>query len=152
MRSNIPAFYSRHLSRFLSVWCFTLPFVLVHSLQWIMIPVVGLICWSLFVIEELGHVIEDPFNVHMYLGDADGQGGATVDILIIEGSQNNLREDSLDRNPGPATRLTPLSRYPGDELDFDVTEFHEEWKRAVEENLNQREEKPSSLKWGGANV
>ena len=104
------------------------------------------------MIEELGHVIEDPFNVHMYLGDADGQGGATVDILIIEGSQNNLREDSLDRNPGPATRLNLVSRYPGDELDFDVTEYHEEWKRAVEENLNQREEKPSSLKWGGANV
>jgi len=32
-----------------------------------MIPVVSLICWSLIVIEELGHVIEDPFNVHVYL-------------------------------------------------------------------------------------
>jgi predicted membrane chloride channel (bestrophin family) len=30
VRSNIPNFYSKHLSRFLSVWCFTLPFVLVH--------------------------------------------------------------------------------------------------------------------------
>jgi predicted membrane chloride channel (bestrophin family) len=39
----------------------------INSLQWIMIPVVSLICWSLIVIEELGHVIEDPFNVHVYL-------------------------------------------------------------------------------------
>lgn len=126
VRSNVPASYSRHMSRFLSVWCFTLPFVLVHSLGWIMVPVVSLICWSLFVIEEVGHVIEDPFNVHMYLPNSGQE-----DILIIEGSQNNLREDALDRNPGPATALNP-SRYAGDELDFDVTTYHEEWKKAVE--------------------
>ena len=65
VRSNVPAAYSRHTSRFLSMWCFTLPFVLVHSLQWQMIPTVALICWSLFVIEEVGHCVEDPFNVHM---------------------------------------------------------------------------------------
>ena len=65
VRSNVPAAYSRHTSRFLSMWCFTLPFVLVHSLQWLMIPTVALICWSLFVIEEVGHCVEDPFNVHM---------------------------------------------------------------------------------------
>lgn len=41
VRSNVPASYSRHLSRFLSVWCFTLPIVLVNSLQWMMIPVVS---------------------------------------------------------------------------------------------------------------
>jgi len=126
VRSNVPASYSRHMSRFLSVWCFTLPLVLVHTLQWVMIPTVALICWSLFVIEEVGHVIEDPFNVHMYL-----PGSGQEDVLIIEGSQNNLREDSLDRNPGIKTRVKELPRYDGDELDFDVTEFHEEWKKSV---------------------
>ena len=90
MRSNVPASYSRHLSRFLSVWCFTLPFVLVHSLQWIMIPAVSLICWSLFVIEEVGHVIEDPFNVHMYLPNSGQE-----DVLIIEGSQAHILESIL---------------------------------------------------------
>ena len=142
---------------------------------------------------QVGHVIEDPFNVHMYLPNSGQE-----DILIIEGSQahilkstlcsyiyiyiyiyvcmsrskktshskritvlmytciyvwidgcadvyvyirmdrwmintvlisenfwqNNLREDALDRNPGPATALNP-SRYAGDELDFDVTTYHE---------------------------
>ena len=126
VRSNVPASYSRHLSRFLSVWCLTLPLVLVHSLQWVMIPVVTLICWGLFVIEEVGHVIEDPFNVHMYL-----PGTGQEDILIIEGSQNNLREDALDRNPGPLTRVTEVPRYDGDELDFDVTEFHSDWKKTI---------------------
>ena len=129
VRSNVPASYSRHTSRFLSVWCFTLPLVLVNSLQWIMIPVVALICWSLFIIEEVGHCVEDPFNAHMYIG-----GSGQEDILIIEGSQANLREDALDRNPGPATRVAPAARYPGDELDYDVTEWHQEWKKDAEAN------------------
>jgi len=123
VRSNVPASYSRHTSRFLSIWCFTLPFVLVNSMQWLMIPVVMLISWSLFVIEEVGHAIEDPFNVHMYVNE-------NTDILIIEGSQNNLREDSLDRNPGPKTMLK-VPRKDGDELDFDVRDFHEEWKAST---------------------
>ncbi len=126
VRSNVPASYSRHTSRFLSIWCFTLPFVLVGALQWVMVPAVALICWSLFIIEEVGHCVEDPFNAHMYMA-----GSGQEDMLIIEGSQNNLREDSLDRNPGPATRVTPVPRYAGDELDYDVAEFHEEWKKAA---------------------
>jgi hypothetical protein len=44
-------------------------------------------------------------------------------------TQANLREDALDRNPGPLTRVNPKPRYAGDELDFDVTEWHDEWKR-----------------------
>ncbi len=39
-----------------------------------------------------------------------------IDILIIEGSQNNLREDTLERCPGPQTRLIQKPRYEGDEL------------------------------------
>jgi len=129
VRSNVPASYSRHLSRFLSVWCFTLPIVLVNSLQWMMIPAVTLICWGLFAIEEVGHVVEDPFNVHMYLPNSGQE-----DILIIEGSQANLREDALDRNPGPKTRVNEVPHFPGDELDFDVAEFHQEWKAAATAN------------------
>ena len=35
----------------------------------------------------------------------------------------------MDRNPGPLTRVTAVARYPGDELDYDVAEWHEDWKR-----------------------
>ena len=35
-----------------------------------------------------------------------------------------MREDALDRNPGIQTRVNELPRYPGDELDYDVVEFH----------------------------
>jgi len=130
VRSNVPVSYSRHTSRFLSVWCFTLPFVLVNALGWMMIPTVFLVCWGLFVIEEVGHSIEDPFNVHMFVS-----GTGQEDALMIEGSQNNLREDTLDRNPGPMTMVGERKQYHGDELEFDVTEFHTEWKRSVEHNM-----------------
>ncbi len=41
--------------------------MLVHSLQAMMIPAVVVIGWALMVIEEVGHVIEDPFNIHMMI-------------------------------------------------------------------------------------
>ncbi|GAB5365284.1 hypothetical protein AAMO2058_001044500 [Amorphochlora amoebiformis] len=57
----VPLSYSRHLSRYLTIWSMTLPYVLTPILGWYSIPVIGLICWSLFSIEEIGHMIEEPF-------------------------------------------------------------------------------------------
>ena len=61
-------------------------------------------------------------------------------MLTMQGSQGNLREDTLDRNPGPATRVAAAPRYAGDELDYDVAEFHEEWKKAAHEAWVRQEE------------
>ncbi len=52
-----PAFHP-HSSLLGSVWCFTLPIVLVDLLHWRMIPLVIIISWALYVIEEVGHLIE----------------------------------------------------------------------------------------------
>lgn len=65
----IPLSYSRHTSRFLSIWTFTLPFVLVH----IMDPIAAMvgqffICWALLGTEMVGHMIEEPFG-----GDGQNQ-------------------------------------------------------------------------------
>lgn len=57
----VPLGYSRHTSRFLSLWCFTFPFLVVHQLKFLTVPVTAFVGWSLFAIEEIGHVIEDPF-------------------------------------------------------------------------------------------
>ena len=59
----VPASYSRHTSRFLSLYCLTLPLVLVPQLEFYTIPVMGAMCWGLFSIEEIGHLIEEPFSV-----------------------------------------------------------------------------------------
>lgn len=62
LRTPVPLTYSRHTSRFLTLWCFTLPLVLVDALGWRTFPVVGGICWALFGIEEIAHLIEQPFK------------------------------------------------------------------------------------------
>jgi len=60
-RTPVPLSYSRHTSRFLTIWCGTLPFALVKQLGWLTLPVVWIVCWCLFGIEEIGHLIEQPF-------------------------------------------------------------------------------------------
>ena len=60
-RTAVPWSYSRHTSRFLTLWCGTLPLALVPLFGWLTIPVVMVICWCLFGIEEIGHLIEQPF-------------------------------------------------------------------------------------------
>ncbi|CEL96461.1 unnamed protein product [Vitrella brassicaformis CCMP3155] len=62
MKTPVPLSYSRHTSRFLTLYCLTLPVVLVQSLQWMTIPVVTFMCWGFKAIEEIGHFIEDPFD------------------------------------------------------------------------------------------
>jgi len=61
LRTPLPLSYSRHTSRFLTIWCLGLPLVLEPVLGWMMIPAVAIICWALFAIEEIGHLIEMPF-------------------------------------------------------------------------------------------
>lgn len=119
VKTSVPLSYSRHTSRFLSVWCFTLPFVLVESFKWRMIPAVVGICWALLCIEEVGNIIEDPFNLPFMLDRP------MKDELKLERSFKNIRSDIMDRLPA----LSPfLQHYGGDFLcykDYDVGEFHE---------------------------
>jgi len=62
VNTPVPRSYSRHTSRFLTVWCGTLPFVLAPMIGVMSIPASAVVCWSLFGIEELGHLIEQPFE------------------------------------------------------------------------------------------
>lgn len=62
VRTPVPMSYSRHTSRFLSLFFFTFPLVLLPSLGASTIPVTSFFCWALFSIEEIGHDIENPFD------------------------------------------------------------------------------------------
>ena len=128
IKSAVPESYSRHNSRMLSVFCFTLPFALVHSLGWRMIPAVATICWMLFTIEEVGHTIEDPFNLH----PLDPIWTGAEDQLRIEVSLGVLRGDTLERIPAvdPAVYADTASK-PFTDLDYDVAQFHEDWKKTA---------------------
>lgn len=61
VRTPVPWSYSRHTSRFLTLWSGTLPFALVPIFGWLTLAVSTVVCWCLFGIEEIGHLIEQPF-------------------------------------------------------------------------------------------
>ncbi|MBW4449349.1 MAG: hypothetical protein KME38_21535 [Spirirestis rafaelensis WJT71-NPBG6] len=62
LKTPIPIAYSIYLKRLLLIYCFLLPMKLVHDLTWWIAPIVALICFILFGIEEIGNQIEDPFG------------------------------------------------------------------------------------------
>ncbi|KAL3792281.1 hypothetical protein HJC23_006193 [Cyclotella cryptica] len=61
VQTPVPLSYSRHTSRFLTLWCGFLPFAIVKDLGWLSIPVMGTVSWLLYGLEEIGHLIEQPF-------------------------------------------------------------------------------------------
>merc|ERR1719327_41768 len=68
VQTPVPLSYARHTSRFLSLWCLTLPFVLVPKSGFIAAPVMALATWALFGIQEIGNWIEEPFRGSLKLG------------------------------------------------------------------------------------
>ncbi len=66
VKSPVPLSWSRHTSRLLSIWSLTLPFVLVPLEGFLCIPTVAVICWGIFSIEEIAHILEDPFLQQRY--------------------------------------------------------------------------------------
>lgn len=62
IKQPVPLSYSRHLSRFLTLYCFLLPFSLTTSLGWFTVPTVSAVCWALVSIQEIAVFIEEPFD------------------------------------------------------------------------------------------
>jgi len=61
----VPASYSRHTSRLLSLWTLSMPFVMVTCIPPYAVPVVTVfVSWMLLATEEIGHIIEEPFGLH----------------------------------------------------------------------------------------
>lgn len=57
----VPLSYSRHASRFLTLWCGFLPLAIVPRFGWLSVPLMGTVSWLLYGLEEIGHLIEQPF-------------------------------------------------------------------------------------------
>jgi ion channel-forming bestrophin family protein len=62
LKTPIPLAYSIHLKQLLIIYCLSLPFQFVGILVWWTIPVVMLVSFTLFGIEEIGIEIENPFG------------------------------------------------------------------------------------------
>ncbi|KAJ4726944.1 hypothetical protein OWV82_000125 [Melia azedarach] len=59
----IPLSYTRLTSRFLVLWHLTLPVILWDDCHWIVVPATFISAASLFCIEEVGVLIEEPFSM-----------------------------------------------------------------------------------------
>lgn len=62
LKTPIPLAYSIHLKQLLLIYCLILPLELVDELNFITVPVVGLVSFMVFGIEEIGIEIENPFG------------------------------------------------------------------------------------------
>ena len=61
-QTAVPLNYARHSLRSLTVWLFSLPFVLVNDLGLLTGVTMGIISWLLFGVYQIGYSIEDPFQ------------------------------------------------------------------------------------------
>jgi putative membrane protein len=62
LKTPMPMAYAIHLKQLLLLYCLSLPFQMVGQLGWWTGPVVALISFTLFGIEEIGIEIENPFG------------------------------------------------------------------------------------------
>ena len=62
LKTPIPVAYSIHLKQLLLIYCLTLPFQLVTELAWWTAPIVSVISFTVFGIEQIGIEIENPFG------------------------------------------------------------------------------------------
>jgi ion channel-forming bestrophin family protein len=62
LKTPMPLAYAIHLKQLLLIYCLLLPFPLVSEIGWLTGPIVALISFTLFGIEEIGIEIENPFG------------------------------------------------------------------------------------------
>jgi putative membrane protein len=62
LKTPMPLAYAIHLKQLLLLYCLSLPFQMVSGLGWWTGPIVALISFTLFGIEEIGIEIENPFG------------------------------------------------------------------------------------------
>jgi putative membrane protein len=61
LKTPIPLAYAIHLKQLILLYCLTIPFQVVSELQWWTAPIVALISFAVFGVEEIGIEIENPF-------------------------------------------------------------------------------------------
>lgn len=59
----IPVCHQIHQKQVLALYCAVLPFCLVDEMGWWAVPVITLVCFTLYGIEGIGEELEDPFGV-----------------------------------------------------------------------------------------
>lgn len=103
LKTPMPLAYAIHLKQLLLLYCLSLPFQMVRDIGWWTAPVVLLISFTLFGIEEIGIEIENPFG--------RDQNDLPLDA-ICETMQRNI-QDLISLQPSLSAIASPTS--PGTE-------------------------------------
>jgi putative membrane protein len=156
----LPLSYSRHSSRFFTLFSITLPFSLVRDTTPLLIaPVVLGISWILFATDEIGHVIEEPFGS----GLSQEQVGMTLFKDPLSQETFNLfdrdRSGSVDAKEF-ANAMRKMGIYlsvrEAEEIvnrydeNGDKCISNEEWKKAIIDDLAKKsEERKGGMNEGG---
>jgi putative membrane protein len=95
LTSPVPLFYTRHTTRFLSVWLLLLPFALFNTFadSWNhvgMLPATFLISLFLFGIDELSTQLEEPFTILPMQAFCDKIGNWCNEIVSWEAGDNGM--------------------------------------------------------------
>lgn len=93
VQTPVPLPYARHTSRFLSLWCFTLPICMASEIGFYIIPFSSLVSWALFGILEIGMIIEEPFQSEF---------GLKLDVFV----------STIRRDISELLHVTHASMYP----------------------------------------
>lgn len=113
LQTPVPRSYTRHTSRFVSIYMLTLPFALVSSLGWFTAPVIAVVAWALFGILEIGHSIEDPFRDTIELEPiceaihGDCERILSDDRTSVADAEEHEDEELFGISPGHPLRATP---------------------------------------------
>ncbi|KAA8496330.1 UPF0187 protein [Porphyridium purpureum] len=89
--------YSRALSRFLSLWTLTLPFVMVHDLGNFTPLCISCVAWVFYSIEELGTLLRNPFKLQSRRMGAETQAQLPMDAFCARLSRDILEILSVHR-------------------------------------------------------
>jgi len=111
-RTPIPTAFTRHTSRFLTLWCNAMPFVL-----W---PIVGnatpfasvFVAWALMGTEDIGIQVEEPFDVLPLFQYCQGI-AATCDGLAKDAKNGSimLSADMVVDRSGPQIPVPPMYNF-----------------------------------------
>lgn len=103
----VPLNYARHTLRALTVWLFSLPFVVVKDLQFMTGPVLFLVSWMLFGVFEIGSAIEDPFQGTLRLSIlCDTIRRDVLGDEYVRRSAFNLEEETEDEEDNDVSVVT----------------------------------------------
>jgi len=131
----VPLNYARHALRSLTVWLWTLPFVLVKDLGLLTGPVVAVVSWILFGVYEIGSRIEDPFQGTLRLS------------VYCDAIRRDVLADAIARDTAfyLEEETKPSSRGDGDETDaiFELESESEEYD-GDENSISSKKKKRKS--------